>query len=66
MTIKMIKATDLKPYMKIRTRELIWGARNFTVGEVSVRDDEVLFWIRTPTKTHRLSTKLTEEFEVVG
>jgi len=43
MTIKMIKATDLKPDMKIRTRELIWGARNFTVGEVSVRDDEVLF-----------------------
>jgi len=66
MTIKMIKATDLKPYMKIRTRELIWGARNFTVGEVSVRDDEVLFWIWTSTKTHRLSTKLTQEFEVVG
>ena len=66
MTIKMIKATDLKPYMKIRTRELIWGARNFTVGEVSIRDDEVLFWIWPSTKTHRLSTKLTQEFEVIG
>tara|TARA_B110000971_G_scaffold202015_1_gene221354 strand:+ start:489 stop:686 length:198 start_codon:yes stop_codon:yes gene_type:complete len=64
--MNIIKAADLKPGMKIKTNNRINGAKNFEIGEVSVRKTEVLFYINTPTTTHRLSCDPTRQFELLA
>ena len=60
------QAKHLKAGMVIRTKAPIQGAKKFRVGEVDVHEGEVLFWVHTAKRTHRLSADPAKTYEVVA
>jgi hypothetical protein len=64
--MQTVTAAALVPGSKIVFKNPIRGAKNFTVGQVSVRSGEVLFYITTATREHRLSALPTDTFQVAN